>query len=213
MPVDTTTQSAVACGPTSNAGSGSPSSGEHARTAVVREGHADEPPTKASASSVSGANPMADPSSSNKHAFCAIFKEHRPYLLERARRLSGSEDFAEDLVQDTFQRALKYFAELRPEDQLRPWLSKTLTHRFLDVVKHRKVQEKAWPKLTAEDNFTSDPPSPQIPDEVLQDAIKQLEPEDRQMIEFYIARKGVQGDMNGSAPIGTVKSRAARATA
>lgn len=210
-PVDTTTHSGVACGTTSRAASGSPSTGEHARTAVAREGHADEPQTKASASSVSGANPMADPSSSNKHPFCAIFKEHRPYLLERARRLSGSADFAEDLVQDTFQRALKHFAEIRPEDQLRPWLARTLTHRFLDVVKHRKVEEKAWPKLSAEDNFTSDPPS-RVPDAVLQDAIKRLEPDDRQMIEFYIAGRSYKeiADELGIL-MGTVKSRMSRA--
>src|SRR3954470_2654874 len=87
-----------------------------------------------------GVNPMADPPGSNP-AFGAVVQEHRSFLLGLAVRLSGNRDVAEDLVQDTFKRALRRFGELRPDSHVRAWLATILTRLFLDHDKHEDVIE------------------------------------------------------------------------
>ncbi|WP_437306196.1 RNA polymerase sigma factor [Sorangium sp. So ce388] len=45
-----------------------------------------------------------------------------PYLLRAARRLTRSEQDAEDLAQATVVRAIERHADLRDEDRMRAWL-------------------------------------------------------------------------------------------
>ena len=154
---------------------------------------------------------MADPPSSNP-AFPEIVQEHRSYLLGLAVRLSGNREVAEDLVQDTFQRALRRFGELRPDSPVRAWLATILTRRFLDHNTHNHVVERAMARLSTADDIAHDPIPPEISHAALRDAIEQLEPELREIIECHLAGmscKQIAAELR--IPIGTVSSHMKRA--
>ena len=55
-----------------------------------------------------------------------------------ARRLSGSREEAEDLVQDTYARAFRAWQQYQPGTNLRAWLLRILTN--LNIDRGRKVQ-------------------------------------------------------------------------
>jgi RNA polymerase sigma-70 factor, ECF subfamily len=200
-PVDTTTRGAVERGPASSAApASSPPVAAHPRS-----------PDAYGASSPSIANPMADPPSSNP-AFDEIVQQHRSYLLGLAVRLSGNREVAEDLVQDTFKRALRRFVELRPDSPVRAWLATILTRLFLGHNKHDHVIERAMAKLATEGDIANDPIPPEISHAALRDAIEQLEPELREIIERHLAGmsyKQIAAELR--IPIGTVSSRMKRA--
>jgi len=162
-----------------------------------------------------GANPMADPPSGNP-AFSAMVQEQRSFLLGLAIRLSGDRDVAEDLVQDTFKRALRRFGELRPDSHVRAWLATILTRLFLDHNKHSHVIERATVKLASGDDAAPDPSRPEFSDAALRDAIREaidrLDPELREVVEGFLAGKAykeIAGELQ--IPIGTVSSRMKRA--
>ena len=55
-----------------------------------------------------------------------------------ARRMSGSREEAEDLVQDTYARAFRAWQQYQPGTNLRAWLLRILTN--LNIDRGRKVQ-------------------------------------------------------------------------
>ena len=68
--------------------------------------------------------------------FARRCREETPHLLRLARRLTqGSDDPAQDLVQDTLIRAFEAFLRDDYTDQgnLRPYLMRILTNRFLSL--------------------------------------------------------------------------------
>lgn len=154
---------------------------------------------------------MADPPG-KKPSFGEIVQEHRSYLLCQAVRLSGNKQVAEDLVQDTFKRALGRFGELRPDSHIRAWLAKILTRLFLDHNKHDHVAERAMVQLSTEDDIANDPIPPEISHAALRDAIEQLEPGLREVVECHLTGmlyKQIAAKLE--IPIGTVSSRMKRA--
>jgi RNA polymerase sigma-70 factor (ECF subfamily) len=161
-----------------------------------------------------GANPMADPPSSNP-AFGAVVHEHRSFLLGLAVRLSGNPDVAEDLVQDTFKRALPRYGELRSDSHVRAWLATILTRLFLDHDKHNQVMARATRKLVSDDDVVPDPGGPGLSHaarSAIRTAIDELDPELREVIECYLADKAYkQISAELRIPIGTVSSRMKRA--
>jgi len=71
--------------------------------------------------------------------FSEVVAEHRPVLTALAQRLTGNPSDAQDLVQDTLERALKAFARLRPGSNARGWLVTILHNRFIDQCRRRKA--------------------------------------------------------------------------
>jgi RNA polymerase sigma-70 factor (ECF subfamily) len=67
---------------------------------------------------------------------------YREDLVRRAMSLTrGDRSRAQDLVQDTFERAIQHVGRLAPGSTLRGWLYVIMSHRFLDLArlecKHR----------------------------------------------------------------------------
>jgi len=72
--------------------------------------------------------------------FAAFAREHRPLLLATARRLTGSDPDAHDLVQDTLERALRRFAQLPAGGNPRGWLFTILHNAFIDRCRSDRAQ-------------------------------------------------------------------------
>jgi RNA polymerase sigma-70 factor (ECF subfamily) len=58
---------------------------------------------------------------------------HLESLLRFARRLTGHDSAARDLVQETFLQAWRAFDRLRPDSNLRAWLFRILMHVSYDA--------------------------------------------------------------------------------
>ncbi|HTS14299.1 MAG TPA: sigma-70 family RNA polymerase sigma factor [Candidatus Sulfotelmatobacter sp.] len=63
------------------------------------------------------------------------FQVHGPLLLAAARAITLNEAEAQDLVQTTFEIALRHAAELRDPDSLRPWLLRVQAREAFRLVR------------------------------------------------------------------------------
>ncbi|MGH7314270.1 MAG: sigma-70 family RNA polymerase sigma factor [Candidatus Rokuibacteriota bacterium] len=77
-----------------------------------------------------------------RRRFEALALPHLSHLYRLAVRLKGSAQDAEDLVQETYIRALRAFATLRDPARIRPWLCQILSRLVLD-------QHRAEPREVA----------------------------------------------------------------
>lgn len=67
--------------------------------------------------------------------------EHIDLLYRVARRLTGNDAAAEDLVQDTFVRAIRGWETFRLQDfGIRPWLIRILQNQFFSAARHEHRQ-------------------------------------------------------------------------
>jgi RNA polymerase sigma-70 factor (ECF subfamily) len=89
----------------------------------------------------------------DQEAFAAHTLPHLGHLYRLAVKLTGSPSDAEDLVQETYIRALRAFPALRDRDRVRAWLSQILSRLVLD--RHRAPRrEIASGDLEALDRFS-----------------------------------------------------------
>jgi len=102
--------------------------------------------------------------------FLALAGELRPELHRYCARLMGSVIDGEDVVQDTFARALVALSEIEEMPRVRPWLFRIAHNRALDLLRGRAVR-KAEPIEAAADVADQTNPDPM---EVLmrQEAVK-----------------------------------------
>jgi RNA polymerase sigma-70 factor (ECF subfamily) len=91
--------------------------------------------------------------SSNRAAFDALALPHLGHLYRLAVKLTGTRQDAEDLVQETYIRALRAFDTLRDRDRIRAWLSQILSRLVLDRHRARRP-EVASGDLEALDRFS-----------------------------------------------------------
>ena len=83
--------------------------------------------------------------------FATQLFEHLPSLRRRARTLCRSQADADDLVQDTFVRAIAYQDQFEPGTHLRAWLKQILYHAFIS--RHRRCRRER----AALDRFAQEP--------------------------------------------------------
>lgn len=132
--------------------------------------------------------PVTDPSMDAEAEFHRCLREHELALRTLALRLCRSSADAGDLVQDTFERALRRRAQYEPGTNLRAWLCTILHHLFLDRVRAtsrgpshapldevavaapERESEPAWAALTRDDVVA---------------AVARLEPEFRSVYELH----------------------------
>jgi RNA polymerase sigma-70 factor (ECF subfamily) len=87
----------------------------------------------------------------------ALYEEHRGFLWALCYRLTGSAADAEDVVQDTFVRAIER-PPSRRDEPLRPWLVKVALNLGRDLLRRRRRREYVGPWLPSPIE-TDDPPS------------------------------------------------------
>ncbi len=84
------------------------------------------------------------------HQFEAFARRHQLLLRGLARKLCGQGGLdPEDLVQETFERALRHFDVLasQGEGNQRAWLCTALHNRFLDMCRRRRTEVMEQPEL------------------------------------------------------------------
>ncbi len=82
--------------------------------------------------------------------FEALTLEHMDALYGAALRLTRSPRDAEDLVQDTFVKAFRFFDSFEKGTNIKAWLFKIQTNTFINKYR-RKVKERELAETPAED--------------------------------------------------------------
>ena len=138
-----------------------------------------------------------------------LYEVHYKELLAYGSRMSGSKELAEDLVQETFVRALMHtevVEDLSPSKR-RAWLFRTLKNLFFD--RYRRVileneYEQSWQPAYSEEKGIQE-----IENAML---LQSLKPEDRAIFQLryfdgYSAEE-ISEMMN--LPPGTIRSKLSR---
>jgi RNA polymerase sigma factor (sigma-70 family) len=138
--------------------------------------------------------------------------EHIPRLRRYARALLGDRYAADDLVQDTLERAWNKFHLWRPESDLRAWLFTIMHNVFVNQVRSKRSNiEKAMEELPVVAVRATQSDSLEIAD--VERALRTLPDEQREVL-LLVAIEELTYDEASRAlgiPIGTVMSRLSRA--
>ena len=131
-----------------------------------------------------------------------------PNLRRYARALVGDRDGADDLVQDTLERAVRKFHLWRPGD-LRAWLFSIMHNVFVNQLKARRIA----PDVEIDDSYPA--PSSPVTSMDLQDlqrALATLAPEQREVVLLVALEDMSYADVSRTLgiPMGTVMSRLSR---
>ena len=139
------------------------------------------------------------------------FEEHIPRLRRYARALLRYVTRADDLVQDTLERALTKYALFRRGTDLRAWLF-TIMHNF-----HiNQIRTASYRAVTVEYDDAGMTPEQTNDPTALRDlaiALEQLAPEHREVLVLVGVEQLTYGEAASvlGVPIGTVMSRLSRA--
>ena len=131
-----------------------------------------------------------------------------PNLRRYARALVGDRDAADDLVQDTLERAVRKFHLWRPGD-LRAWLFSIMHNVFVNQLKARKIPLD----IEIDDSFAAPTPGATRMDVMdLDRALTRLAPEQREVVLLVALEDMSYADVSRALgiPMGTVMSRLSR---
>ncbi|HHY92429.1 MAG TPA: sigma-70 family RNA polymerase sigma factor [Firmicutes bacterium] len=73
----------------------------------------------------------------------ALLEKYKERLWRLAYRLSGDADAAQDIVQETFFKALKGIQSFRREEPFAPWLLGICSHQAIDYLRQRGRRREA----------------------------------------------------------------------
>lgn len=144
-------------------------------------------------------------------AFRALYARHTPALYAMAMRLTGQPADAEDVVHDTWLRAVDALQRFEWRSSLRTWLTSILVNRT------RELERQARSVLPLEEDLAPDEPPPQLPRDVdpldLEAAIHALPPGYRRVLVLHDVDGFTHDDIAALLGIdpGTSKSQLARA--
>ena len=148
-------------------------------------------------------------------------------LYGTAMRLTRNPDSAQDLVQETFLKAFKHYDSLRPDSNLKAWLTRVLTNTFINQYRRKQVRQRSqelydpdWMNERVGSNWAREVakrPGQKVVDrfvrDKLNDAVAALPDPYRQVLLLAdveeLAYKEVAETLD--IPIGTVMSRLHRA--
>jgi len=138
-----------------------------------------------------------------------------PLLFQVACRLCRRTDDAHDLVQDTFERALR--RGVSPNPNLKAWLLSILHHRFIDVWRKRGKREVTpapdAPLAAPEAEAEAEPRWAALDEERVRAAVERLQPEQREVFLLHAleGRAYVEVARRIGIPQSTVGTRLFRA--
>ena len=138
--------------------------------------------------------------------------EHIPRLRRYARALLGDRYAADDLVQDTLERAWNKFHLWRHGSDLRAWLFTIMHNVFVNQVRSRRSEiEKTMEDLPVVAVRATQADSLEIAD--VQRALRELPDEQREVLLLVAIEEMTYDEVSRALaiPIGTVMSRLSRA--
>ena len=137
--------------------------------------------------------------------------EHIPRLRRYARALVGDRHAADDLVQDTLERAWNKFHLWRPGSDLRAWLFSIMHNVFVNQVRSKRNEvEKTMEEMPVVAARATQSDALEIAD--IERALRTL-PDDQREVLLLVAVEGMSYEEASGAlsiPIGTVMSRLSR---
>jgi RNA polymerase sigma-70 factor (ECF subfamily) len=137
---------------------------------------------------------------------------HIPHLRRYARALTGNHASAEDLVQDTLERAWKRMALWRPGSDLRAWLFTIMHNLFVNQI---KAGARGFHRTADHSEFELPVSPPQDGRLELRDLNKALQrlPHDQREVVLLVGLEQMSYDEAAKVlgvPIGTIMSRLSR---
>lgn len=144
-----------------------------------------------------------------REALRKAYEMHRLSLLRLSTLLLTNGELAEDLVQDVFVRSVTAIATLS-EDELGPYLRRSVVNAWKNEVRHRRTVAIAEPKLAHERGEPG--PSFEERDEIWA-AIRKLPPRQRAclVLRYYEGLPDGEVARLLGCRVGTVKSQSSRA--
>ena len=167
----------------------------------------------------------SDPPHDRREEFEQVALPHLNPLFNLALSLTRNRKDAEDLVQETFLRAFRFFDSYEPGTQIKAWLFRILRNAFINRYRAAKVRPEGVPfekvesvyERMIEESFlhAHQPPSPEraLVDGVLDDEIRQamgrLPEEYRSVVLMALVEEMSYKEIASalSVPLGTVMSR------
>lgn len=138
-----------------------------------------------------------------------LYETHYKELVAYGTRLSGSKELAEDLVQETFVKALVHTdtVELLSSNQQRAWLFRTFKNLFFD--RYRRALLEAEFLLSQETQYTEDPGIQEIETAMV---LQSMPPKDRTIFQlrYFDGYSAAEIAQMLDLPPGTVRSRLSR---
>ena len=138
--------------------------------------------------------------------------EHIPRLRRYARALLGERHAADDLVQDTLERAWNKFHLWRPGSDLRAWLFAIMHNVFVNQVRSKRSDiEKTMVELPVVAVRATQSDSLEVAD--VERALRALPEEQREVLVLVAIEEMTYDEVSRTLaiPIGTVMSRLSRA--
>ncbi len=131
-------------------------------------------------------------------------ERHLPGLRAAAERLTGSDDEAEDLLQDCLASAVPALGRVRRAGLLGAWLRQILRRRWFDRLRRRALERRVradLPPPRAEGSRFADSAR-------VREALAALDPGARQVLEwrYFQSRTSVEIARRLGKPAGTVRS-------
>ena len=110
----------------------------------------------------------------SRKAFEEAALDHLPSLYTTALRLTKNKADAEDLVQDTYVKALRAFHQLEEGSGLRAWLFQILTRTFIDRYRKKRKEPPMVGYEEVEDFHLFNRLAESLPDAALEDPEQRL---------------------------------------
>ncbi len=152
--------------------------------------------------------------------FEALVLPHVPHLHRLAQRYCGNKHDAEDLVQDLLVKLYPRTEELETVESLKPWLTKSLYHLYIDKIRSNKrspIDDKQVNDTDIYADTSISQPSSNRQDTIkdLQKALNQLDDTHRVLIIMHDVESYTLVELEKilDTPVGTLKSRLHRGRA
>lgn len=153
--------------------------------------------------------------SDNREEFEKVFVEHVNILYNFALKLTKNQMDAEDLTEDTFLRAFRFFSKFREGTNVKSWLYKIMHNIFINNYRKAKREPET---LEFKEEILEIQNVPQdffskLLDEEIQEALDSLPQEYKDAVILSDIEGFSYAEISGilNCPVGTVRSRLSRA--